>query len=362
MEPFSPLISVVVPAYNAQDTLRDTLRSAAAGIYRNIEIIVVDDGSTDRTFSIAEELAGRDQRIRILQRDNGGLSAALNDGFAAAQGDYIARLDADDLWHPAKLERQVETAVRNPELAFIYTFARYIDKTGRVIHDAPAQRFPRWALCRGIYESVIGGGSSAMMKRSAVEKAGRLDESFRSWEDLLLQLAISSRHPIGFVPERLLGYRVRPGSLSKDIDAMDRSWRAVRMRLREQFPKVPGFVHAWAHGTRCAMFAEGYAWKRRYVRSAAWLLEAFRHDPGWTSEFLLYRLKRLVKKAFSAPEPPFEAPRFLDCDPSKPLLADPLEHSRTGTRFARFEQARLRTLADLDERLAREGAVCVEVH
>ncbi len=344
----------MVPAFNAQDTLRDTLKSAVASTYRSIEIIVVDDGSTDGTLSVAEELAAGDSRIRITRQENGGLSAALNSGFAIAEGDYVARLDADDLWHPSKLEAQVNFAADNPEIAFIYAFARYIDDGSRVIRDGPTQMFPRWALCRGIYESVVGGGSSALMKRSAVEEAGGCDKSFKSWEDLLLQVAISARHPVGFVPQYLVGYRLREGSLTSDIGSMLSGWRAARARLQSEYQNVPSFIHAWAHGTRCAMFAEGYAWRGDYRRSAVTLLEALRQDPAWTSRFLGFRLARRARGAVSQRSQRVAGPDFLDCDPSRPLVPGPLEQLRGETRFERFEQARLRTIAELDERLSRD--------
>lgn len=348
-----PQVSVVVPAYNAQATLRDTLRSALVGTYRDLEIIVVDDGSTDATLSIAEELADEDQRIRIARRENGGLSAALNTGFSIARGDYVARLDADDLWHPSKLQAQVDFAQRHPDVAFIYTFARYIDGDDRVVHDGPRQSFPRWALCRGMYESLVGGGSSALIKRSAVEEAGGCDESFRNWEDLLLQLAVSARHPVGCVPLYLIGYRVRPQSLSKDIDAMLRGWRAVRAKLASEFPAIPAFVHAWAHGVRCAMFAEGYAWRGRYLRSTAVLLEALRYDPAWTLEFLRFRLARRANKPLRPAEETVPAPHFFDCDPAREITKDWFEQHPAQMRFARFENDRLRILGEVDERLAR---------
>ena len=347
-----PQVSVVVPAFNAQETLRDTLRSAAASTYREIEIIVVDDGSTDGTLSIAQDFAERDSRIRTLRRENGGPSAALNSGLAVAKGDYVARLDSDDLWHPSKLENQVNFARSHPDVAFIYTFARYIDADSRVLHDGPAQSFPRWALCRGICESLVGVGSSALIKRTAVEEAGGCDESLRNWEDLLLQLAVSARHPVGFVPSYLVGYRIRPQSLSKDIDTMLEGWRAVRSKLISEFHSVPDFVHAWAHGGRCAMFAEGYAWRGRYFRSTALLLEALRHDPAWTFEFLRFRLARRANKPHSRAEQTDPFPYFCDCNPAQRITVDWFQGHPAERRFAEFENERLRVLAEVDERLA----------
>jgi glycosyltransferase involved in cell wall biosynthesis len=349
----APIVSVIVPAFNAEDTLAETLRSAAESTCENIEIIVVDDGSTDGTGEIAAAFAAADERFRVYRQVNGGLSAALNAGFSQARGQFVARLDSDDLWHPSKLTKQVDLAVACPELAFIFTFARYIDQQSCVIRDGPAQRFPRRSLCRGIYESIVAGGSSALMKRSSVEKIGALDETFKTYEDLLLQLALGAAHPVGFVPEYLVGYRVRTGSLSDDIDNMLRSWRAVRNRLKSEFPRVPQPVYAWAHGSRCAMFAEGYAWRGRYSRAATLLAEALWYDPIWTLEFLRYRLARRAIRGFSKPEPLLKKLHFLDYDPARPVIVGPIEQTPNG-RFARFKESRSQILAELDNTLAND--------
>ena len=102
------LVSVIIPAYNAQRFVRTTLLSARAQIYTDLEIIIVNDGSTDETADIVESMAKTDKRIRVVYQTNSGLAAARNRGIAEARGDYIAPLDADDLWHPQNIARQIE--------------------------------------------------------------------------------------------------------------------------------------------------------------------------------------------------------------------------------------------------------------
>ena len=164
----SPLVSVIVPARDAQATLRESVQSALNGTYRDIEVIIVDNGSRDSTAGVAQDLAQGDDRVRVHAAAKTGVSSALNAGLSLARGDYFARLDADDLWHDSKLQKQVELALGDPGLAFIYSFVRYIDEQGLVVSDVPPQRFPRWALCRGTYESLVGANSSALMRRSLV--------------------------------------------------------------------------------------------------------------------------------------------------------------------------------------------------
>jgi glycosyltransferase involved in cell wall biosynthesis len=360
--PQPPLVSIIIPAFNAELTLRESIESVLASTYANIEVIVVDDGSTDSTGAIADNFEASDARVRVHRQSNGGLSAALNCGFRFARGDYLARLDADDLWHPNKLERQMDLAIRHPELGFIYTFVRYIDHEGRVLRDI-AQRFPRHALCRGLYESLVGGGSSALMKRSAVASAGGCDELLKSWEDLLLQLKISLRHPIGFVPEYLIGYRVRPGSLSSDPRNMLCNWRLARQRVKELFPEVPRFVSNWAHGRRCAGFAESFAWQGRFFATAELLLEALWYDPLWTLRFLTYRLTRRLMRRRSPAVESSHSPAFLHCRPDQQIRLDPFDAGLGGSSLRRLEVKRAELLKAAGVTLAQyQGAAAATQH
>src|SRR4029450_365704 len=102
-----PLISVIVPAFNAAATIQDSLHSISQQTYRNLEIIVVDDGSTDDTAAVARRHSLGDRRFRIVAQRNGGVASARNAGLQASRGAFIAFIDADDLWHPTKIAKQI---------------------------------------------------------------------------------------------------------------------------------------------------------------------------------------------------------------------------------------------------------------
>jgi hypothetical protein len=283
-------------------------------------------------------------------RPNGGLPAALNTGFAAARGEFLARLDADDLWHPLKLERQVEFARCNPEAAFIYTYFRYLDEQGRVFRDGPAQHFPRRALARGVWETILGTGSSVMMRRSAVEAVGGCEETPRNWEDLLLQLKISERYELGVVPEYLAGVRLRGGSLSKQRDVMLAGWLQLRKRIRVLFPQVPAQVHSWGHGARLLEMAEIAAWAHDYRGALKLLTGALRHDPHWTMVSLAHRTVRKMKKRFRRPHNTEEAPWFFDLSPSEPSNLRPYGAPAEGGALERLRHRREEFLVEIDSR------------
>src|SRR5260221_11736521 len=134
-----PLVSVLVPAYNVEATLAETLQSALASSYSNLEIVLVDDGSTDATAAIAEAFARDDQRLRIFRQQHRGVSAALNFGLDHIRGDLVAPLDPDDLWHPTKLARQVDLISADPTPVPTFTFRRHPESVNARVHDpAPA--------------------------------------------------------------------------------------------------------------------------------------------------------------------------------------------------------------------------------
>jgi hypothetical protein len=170
-----PLVSVVVPAYNAEATLAASLASAAAQSYRRIEILIVDDGSTDCTAAVAERFCAAEPRARLIRKANGGASSARNAGIAAASGDYVAPLDADDLWHPAKLERQVAAALaqRRPP-GFVYCWFRVIDGDDRVIADSEPHMVEGPALRRLAYRNFVGNGSGPLIHRAAALAAAAM--------------------------------------------------------------------------------------------------------------------------------------------------------------------------------------------
>ena len=130
----SPLISVVVPAFNASQTIRETLRTISQQTYRNLEVIVVDDGSTDNTAALVQEHSLHDPRFRLISQMNGGVASARNTGVHASSGEFIAFIDADDLWHPSKLEKQIAVLLSGGrEMALVYCPFRSIDAAGKVL-------------------------------------------------------------------------------------------------------------------------------------------------------------------------------------------------------------------------------------
>ena len=143
----NPLVSVIIPVYNGQEFIRDAVQSALLQTYPNLEVIVVDDGSTDSTRAIVEALAAADARVELISQANGGVARARNRGISAARGEFIAPLDADDMWAPEKIQRQVaRMAEYGTETGLVYCWWVWIDVDGTVLDRSPGWRVEGHAL------------------------------------------------------------------------------------------------------------------------------------------------------------------------------------------------------------------------
>lgn len=341
-----PLVSVVVPAFNAELTLAQTLRSVAAQDHRNLEILIVDDGSTDMTAQVAEDFCSIEPRARLLRKPNGGVASARNLGLAEARGEYVAPVDADDLWHPAKISRQVAAARRAPGTGFVYCWFRDIDSDGRVWRDGPALSVRGRALQRLGYCNFVGNGSAPLFSRQALLSVGGYDERLRrrgveGCEDLLAQLAVAKRYGVAVVPEYLVGYRLTAGAMSGDADRMHRSWRHA-LELLGAEPPLSGRAVRGNEGARLLLLAETAALRRAPSAAVRMLCRAARLDPARTGLHLLFRAARSIARRSSPARPQRRLFEDLGPDTASPAGDTWLR------RLARFDQRRLDALEALE--------------
>lgn len=196
----SPLVSVVIPVYNRAEKVKAAIDSVLGQDYDHIEIIVVDDGSSDGTPCVLDAYGGR---IVTAGQENRGVSAARNTGIRMARGEYIAFLDSDDIWLPEKISRQIQYMQERPGLLICQTEEIWIRNGVRVnprnIHKKIGGMIfePSLALC-------LISPSSVMMRRSLLDVVGLFDEKLPACEDYDLWLRVSCRHEIGLLPEYLV--------------------------------------------------------------------------------------------------------------------------------------------------------------
>ena len=242
-------MTVVVPAYNAEATLAETLDSISRQTYPSIETIVVDDGSKDGTRTIAEDFAARHANVRVISTQNGGVAAARNVGIGAASGLYIAPIDADDLWHPEKTARQCAILDAHPDVTLVYSNRRHIDSRGQVLNSMPPATLEGIAYMRHAAFNVVGNGSAIMFRRRDAVLLGGYDERLRAWggqgcEDYLLQVRLARRGKMQVAPGFLVGYRQLDDAMSRDSLQMLRS-RVLALRvLAEEEKQLPSGIRS----------------------------------------------------------------------------------------------------------------------
>ncbi|MCP5195761.1 MAG: glycosyltransferase [Gammaproteobacteria bacterium] len=217
-----PLVSVAVPAYNHAPFVMACLKSVWAQTYPRLELVIVDDGSTDHTLAVVEQFAAdhawRFERLTVLRQPNRGVSSASNRAIAACRGEWVHLLGSDDLLYPNKIQIQQQAIAdwNEPHLALVYSDMDFIDIEGQVLSSAtrkrPSPGPDHWAYLRLIRYNDVANATVAL-QREAFLAVGGFDESL-ALEDLDCWLRLSVDHAIARVPGLLAGYRRHGGNAS----------------------------------------------------------------------------------------------------------------------------------------------------
>jgi glycosyltransferase involved in cell wall biosynthesis len=209
-----PLVSVVVPVYNGERYLRQALESALGQTYRSLEIVVVDDGSTDGSPQL---IASFGSRLRSLRQANGGVALARNSGIRAAHGELIAFLDQDDWWMPEKIEKQVALFLADERLGLAHTaILQYSDSAAAFVEPVYlTHRSPQ--LQGDCFEELLLGNaifnSSTMIRKNVLQKSGTFDPGIpgNTVQDYDLWLRIARHFPFAYLPQQLTALRLHDG-------------------------------------------------------------------------------------------------------------------------------------------------------
>jgi glycosyltransferase involved in cell wall biosynthesis len=229
-----PLVSVVVPAHNAEKTLRETIDSVLHQTLGDFELIVIDDGSTDTTKNIVADI--KDPRVRSFSFPNAGPSAARNRGIERASGKFIAFLDADDLWLPNKLKAQVEALNQNPEAALAYSWSDSIEESGAFLKKGNYVHPEDHVYEQLILWNFLDNGSTPMVRHRALLEVGNFDEAIWLGEDWDMWLRLAWRYPIICVPKAHVLYRVRQSSASSNVKPLAEGTLKVLQRALDRLP------------------------------------------------------------------------------------------------------------------------------
>ncbi len=219
-----PKISVIISTYNRADLLSRAIGSVLNQTFRDFELIVVDDGSTDNTGKVVNEFQTKYKNIQYIRREHsGGAAKPKNTGIKNAKGKYIAILDSDDEWLPEKLERQVNLSEssKKPNLEFIGCNSIIVEENGETldIHRIP---FYKDHFRNILISDYMGSGSGMMYKRSVFDKIGLFDENLKSGQDWEMRIRILQIYNFDFVDESLFKFYIHRKSITQTIDYMSK--------------------------------------------------------------------------------------------------------------------------------------------
>lgn len=293
-----PLVSAILPAYNAERFVSTSIASVLSQSHANLELIVVDDGSTDSTPALIAAAARRDPRVRVLRQANSGVAAARNRAIGAARGKYIAPIDADDVWFPDKLAKQVQGMETDEQPGVAYAWSVRLDAAGRVRGRRPRPHVSGWVYPAFVYKNFCSA-SAPLIRRDCLLDVGGYDTSLRAQggegcEDLDLLLRLAWRFPFALVPEYLLGYRIRPGSMSTNVRSMERSHRIVMSRVERTAPTLPARILRWSRSEFCLHLLAKCQQAGDCRNALKYLQKAVWYDPG------LLRMRHIHQMAFRA--------------------------------------------------------------
>jgi glycosyltransferase involved in cell wall biosynthesis len=273
-------VSVVIPAYQSGSRIGRTLAQLRKQTFSDFEVVVVNDGSTDDTARRVRQAMAGDSRVRLVEQPNAGIAAARNKGIEECQGEIVAFLDDDDLWHPRKLELQLARLDAVRDAAVVTCFSALVDGKGQLL----GWRFGGLAegdVYREMLEwDMVSGGSVALVRRTALKETGGFDASLPDRADWDLWIRLARRHAFSCVPRILVGYTRRAGSVSRTYERMAEHGRRVLAKARVDDPSISdreyrAFLARDLFGAACLCLTD-----EEY--SAAWryLSRALRRSPG----------------------------------------------------------------------------------
>ncbi len=263
------MISVIMPVYNSLPYLKESYASVIAQTYADFEFIITDDGSTDGFDEWSATVD--DDRVTILRQKNSGASAARNTGIQAATGKYIAFIDADDIWFPEKLEKQLDVLKHEPEYGLVYTHARSIDGRGRSREKEFRYNQEGWVWRDLLRENFLVCGSTPMIRKECFDRVGMFDTSLMNCNDRDMWIRLARHYQFTYVPEVLVEYRQYDSSLSMQYEQRERSINIFLTKAYHDPP--PDIAKSELDSLMRMAFSQSYnvlAWKPLQSESMNW--------------------------------------------------------------------------------------------
>ncbi len=217
-------VSIIIPAYNAGRFIAETMDSVINQTYKDWELIIINDGSTDNTLNIIEAYSKKEARISFVTKNNSGVSDTRNKGIDKAKGEFIAFLDADDVWLPENLQKKIEYLKKHPDVDFVFSNMLQADKNLQNQIPAPLGKdktiFEDLLLWNG--EVIPGPCSNLVVRKKCLDSGIRFDPALTTIADQNFTVQLAAKHKGKLIKEFLWVYRVLPGSMSKSLAVMEK--------------------------------------------------------------------------------------------------------------------------------------------
>ncbi len=300
------LISVVIPAYNAAGTLEATVKSVFEQSVQDFEIIIVDDGSKDTTLQVAQSIASRDLRVRLISQHNSGASAARNTGVKAAIGEYVAFLDADDLWMPHKLERQLEVLNGAKDITAVQSGVYYVNNDLEIISVGRCFESKDVLLETLFFQNLPGLMSTLIVKRDRFDLIGLFNTKLVILEDWEMAIRLSRYCNLKSIEEPLALYRQFPGNRSRDLSIHIEPGHIALGRLFAD-PTLPTHIKKQEKQIYAAFYTMlcGGAYKiSQYKEALRWGIKAVATHPTALSYIASLPLRKLQRNSTRENVPP----------------------------------------------------------
>ncbi len=296
-----PQVSVIIPTYNYGHFIKEAIMSVLSQSYSDLEVIVVDDGSTDETSSIISSV--KDSRISYIYQENQGLASARNSGIEIASGEYIGFLDADDIWMPNKLELQLSRFKKRSDVGLIYTGYEVIDDSGTYIVTRKAHKSEGDLISQLILGNIVSGSATtSLVRRKCFDKAGLFDKTLLSCEDWDMWLRIAQFADFDCIDQPLAKIRLHGSNITCDPGQMEKGLFAVIEKfysdesLSSELKLLKSRAMAGAHRDS----ANFYFRSGQYEQAFAHLITAIRLVPTWCEgyQFMGYLFYRILLGGF----------------------------------------------------------------
>jgi glycosyltransferase involved in cell wall biosynthesis len=294
----SPLVTAVIPAYNARLFVADAVHSVLEQTYAPLECIVVDDGSTDGTDEAVAKLG---ERVRAIRKLNGGVSSARNAGARAGSGEYLAFLDADDLWLPEKIDHQMRLATQRSGVGLFYTGVSVVDEALRPLGElrpaSPDVALRNMLLLR--QPSIPAIASTALIPTAIFRSLSGFDERLSTSADYDLACRIALRYPVERLDEALALYRIHGAQMHRDPRALEHDMRIVHEKIfaTQALPPEIRALRREAAANLSVMLAAFYFQRRDPMRLLKHLIAGVGQQPAATIRCVVARARVKLERA-----------------------------------------------------------------